>query len=79
MKSNLKKLSLCLSLLLTPALSNALELHFEKDAALPLVYVTAAFRGGSAQDPEGKSGVTEMMGNLMLRGTKNKTKQQTNT
>ncbi len=54
----------------------AAEFFFEKDASLPLVYVTAAFRGGSAHDPDSKSGATQMMGQLMLRGTKNKTKQQ---
>ena len=61
---------------LTPALSNAAEFFFEKDPALPLVYVTAAFRGGSTQDPDQKSGTTDLMGKLMLRGTKMKSKQQ---
>jgi zinc protease len=61
---------------LSPALSNAAEFFFEKDPALPLVYVTAAFRGGSTQDPDQKSGTTDLMGRLMLRGTKLKSKQQ---
>ena len=74
--NSLKKIILGLSLVLTPSLSNALEFHFERDASIPLVYVTAAFRGGATQDPEGKNGLTEIMGSLMLRGTKNKTKQQ---
>lgn len=76
MNSNLKKFVLCLSLFISSSMVQALELHFEKDASLPLVYITAAFRGGASLDPDGKSGVTEAMGNLMLRGTKNKTKQQ---
>jgi zinc protease len=59
-----------------PSRVSAAEFYFEKDRSLPLVYVTAAFRGGSAQDPESKSGATHLMGRLMLRGTKNKTKQQ---
>jgi len=57
-----------------PAL--AAEFFFERDPSLPLVYVTAAFRGGSTQDPDQKSGATDLMGRLMLRGTKNKTKSQ---
>jgi zinc protease len=62
--------------LLAASVSQAADFYFEKDAALPLVYVTGAFRGGATQDPDGKSGVTDIMGKLMLRGTKNKSKQQ---
>jgi len=54
----------------------ASEFFFEKDPSLPLVHVIAAFRGGSTQDPEAKSGATHLMGELMLRGTKQKTKSQ---
>jgi len=54
----------------------AAEFSFEKDRDLPLVYVTAVFKGGSTQDSEGKNGVTDIMAKLMLRGTKTKTKQQ---
>ncbi len=56
--------------------SEAAQFYFEKDASLPLVYITAAFKGGATQDPEGKTGVSSLMGKMMLRGTKNKTKQQ---
>jgi zinc protease len=66
----------CAAGLPTAVPAAAAEFFFEKDRSLPLVYVTAAFRGGSTQDPESKSGATQMMGHLMLRGTKNKTKQQ---
>lgn len=71
--------SVCTALVLffvIQAGASASEFFFEKDRALPLVHVTAAFRGGSTQDPDSKSGATQMMGQLMLRGTKNKTKQQ---
>jgi predicted Zn-dependent peptidase len=61
---------------LVPESARAAEFFFERDPSLPLVYVTAAFRGGSTQDPDLKSGATEMTGLLMLRGTKTKTKQQ---
>jgi len=56
--------------------AQAADFYFENDSSLPLVYVTGAFRGGATQDPDGKSGVTDIMGKLMLRGTKNKSKQQ---
>ena len=56
--------------------TQAAELSFEADKALPLVYITVAFKGGATQDPDGKNGVTDIMGKLMLRGTKNKTKSQ---
>jgi zinc protease len=56
--------------------ASAAEISFERDASLPLVYVTVAFRGGSTQDPDGKNGATDVMAKLMLRGTKSKTKSQ---
>jgi len=62
--------------LLIPGTSRAAEFFFEKDPSLPLVYVTAAFRGGATQDPDLKSGATDIMAKLMLRGTKSKSKQQ---
>ncbi|MBC7396834.1 MAG: insulinase family protein [Bdellovibrionales bacterium] len=62
--------------LFSSSFAHAVEIYFEKDASLPLVYVSAAFRGGATQDPENKSGLTDLMGKLMLRGTKNKSKQQ---
>jgi zinc protease len=66
-----------LPLLLISAWSaKAAEFYFEKDPSLPLVYVTAAFHGGSTQDPDLRSGTTDLMGKLMLRGTKEKTKSQ---
>jgi zinc protease len=56
----------------------AAEVYFERSDLLPLVYVTVAFRGGSSQDPSGKSGVSDIAAKLLLRGTKQKTKQQIN-
>ena len=76
MNKIITKTAFILGALLIPELSHALEFYFEKDSSLPLVYVTAAFRGGSTQDPDGKSGLSNLMGEMMLRGTKNKTKQQ---
>jgi zinc protease len=74
MKITLLSLILCSTL--NGVSSEAAQFYFEKDSSLPLVYITAAFKGGATQDPDGKSGVTSLMGKLMLRGTKNKTKQQ---
>jgi zinc protease len=74
MKASIRILFLVLALV--PSLSGAVEFYFENDDSLPLVYVTGAFRGGSTEDPDQKSGVTDLMGRLMLRGTKSKTKQQ---
>jgi zinc protease len=73
-----KRINPFLSALLLFSLSSAsaAELFFEKDPSLPLVYLTAAFHGGATRDPEQKSGATDLMGKLMLRGTKNKTKAQ---
>jgi zinc protease len=70
----MKSLILLLTLLSVPAFSS--EFSFEPDHSLPLVYVNIALKGGATQDPDGKSGVTDMMARLLLRGTKLKTKQQ---
>ena len=74
----MKKIT-ALSLLLITLTSSriqAADFHFERDPSLPLVYVTAAFKGGVSQDPDQKNGATDIMGQLMIRGTKSKTKQQ---
>jgi len=76
MKNKLKTISIWMVACLFASSANAAELYFEKDTSLPLVYVTVAFKGGAAQDPAGKNGVTDIMTKLMLRGTKEKTKQQ---
>ena len=76
MNLKLKFFSKILFVLLLAQGAEAAEIFFERDASLPLVYFTGAFRGGATQDPDGKSGVTDIMGKLMLRGTKFKSKQQ---
>jgi zinc protease len=75
---NIKKyrFTIVLFSLFAASVGQAADFYFERDPSLPLVYVTAAFRGGATQDPDGKSGVTDIMGKLMLRGTKTKSKQQ---
>jgi zinc protease len=64
--------------LLTCGLAQAGEVYFERSRDLPLVYVNVVFRGGATQDADNKSGSTDMMAKLLLRGTKTKTKQQIN-
>ena len=45
-----------------------LEAWLVEDYAVPLVAVDFAFRGGSAQDPEERSGLTRMMAGLLDEG-----------
>jgi zinc protease len=54
----------------------ASEIYFEADHSLPLVYVNVALKGGYMQDPDSMNSVTDLMAQLLTRGTKNKTKQQ---
>lgn len=64
--------------LLSVSATQAGEIYFEKSEDLPLVYVNVVFRGGATQDPDNKSGNTDIMAKLLLRGTKKRTKQQIN-
>lgn len=52
----------------------ALEVSFEKDTALPIASVNVALKTGSVSDPEGQAGMTNFMGEMMLRGTKSRSK-----
>lgn len=54
----------------------AAELQFEADDTLPLVYLNIVVRGGAVEDPTGKSGLTNFMGEMLLRGTKLRSKEQ---
>ncbi len=58
--------------------ARAAEVSFEPDGALPLVYVNVAVKAGAVTDPAGQSGLTNFMGEMLLRGTKNRTKEQLN-
>lgn len=55
--------------LLASSLAHAIEVQFEPDETIPLVYVNFALRAGSVTDPEGREGLTNLLGELMLRGT----------
>jgi zinc protease len=56
--------------------SQAIDVFFEKDTTLPLVDINLAIKGGSVTDPKDLLGITNLMGDLLLRGTKSRTKQQ---
>ncbi len=56
--------------------AHAVETEFERDANLPIVDINVAIKTGAVSDPKGQSGVTNFMGEMLLRGTKSRTKEQ---
>jgi zinc protease len=56
--------------------AKAVEVSFEEDRSLPIVFVNVAIKAGSVTDPDGQSGITNFMGEMLLRGTKSKSKAQ---
>lgn len=62
--------------LLSPTFAQAVEVSFEEDPSLPIVYLNVAIRAGAVADPSGQSGLTNFMGEMLLRGTRNRTKEQ---
>lgn len=56
--------------------SYALETRFEADASLPIVYLNVALKAGAANDLPGQSGIGNFVGEMMLRGTKTRSKAQ---
>ena len=64
-------------LLLFPALAQAeIEVAFERDASVPILYLNVAVKTGAVTDPAGKSGITQFLGRAMLRGTTLRKKDQ---
>ena len=49
-------------------LENGIIIYFLEDHELPLVNISAVIRTGSAYDPEGKSGLSEITGTVMRTG-----------
>jgi zinc protease len=62
--------------LLSGAAAHAMEVAFEADDNLPIVYLNVAVKAGSVNDPEGQSGLSNFMGEMLLRGTRGRTKEQ---
>lgn len=54
--------------------THAIEIAFEQDSSLPIVYINVAIKAGAAHDPIGQSGLTNFMGEMLLRGTKTRSK-----
>ncbi len=65
-----------LVLILFPWISYAIDISFEQDSNLPIVYINFAIKTGSVSDPKGQSGLTNFMGEMLLRGTRLRTKEQ---
>jgi zinc protease len=61
---------------LAPFSAHAIEVAFEEDHGLPVVYFNLAVKAGAAQDPAGQAGVGNFAGEMLLRGTRSKTKEQ---
>ena len=59
-----------------PRVASAVEVAFEQDSSLPMVFLNVAVKAGSTTDPENQSGLTNFMGEMLLRGTKTRTKEQ---
>jgi zinc protease len=70
------RIATLLSLLLLTGPARAAEVSFERNPSLPLVYINVAVRAGSVTDPEGQGGITNFMGEMLLRGTRSRTKEQ---
>jgi zinc protease len=47
---------------------------FEKSKNVPLVHLSIAFRTGASHDPKERKGLTNFVGEMLLRGTKKKNK-----
>lgn len=54
----------------------AIDTRFETDASLPIVYLNVAVKAGASNDLPGESGVTNFVGEMMLRGTKTRSKAE---
>jgi zinc protease len=74
----MKKFVLALSFLCFAqfGVARGAEVSFEKDSTLPLVYLNVAIKAGTVTDPDDQSGLTNFMGEMLMRGTRSKTKEQ---
>lgn len=57
-------------------LSNGLRLLVREDPRLPLVSMTAVFRGGLLAETSATNGITRLMAKTLLKGTKTRTAEQ---
>ncbi len=54
----------------------AIELSFEEESTLPLVQLALVYKNGSITDPNEKLGLTNITGELLMRGTKTRTREK---
>ena len=60
-------------------LENGIVVYLLPDHELPIMNMTALFRTGTSYDPEGKSGLAKISGNVMrIGGTKNRSSKEIN-
>ena len=57
-------------------LSNGLRVLVREDSRLPLVSMTAVFRGGLLAETPQTNGITQLMAKVLLKGTKTRTAEQ---
>ena len=57
-------------------LSNGLRLLVREDARLPLISLTAIFRGGLLAETPATNGITQLMAKVLLKGTSTRTAEQ---
>src|SRR5690349_9301436 len=57
-------------------LSNGLRLLVREDARLPLVSMTAVFRGGLLAETSQNNGITRLMSRTLIKGTRTRTAEQ---
>ena len=57
-------------------LSNGMPLIVREDHRLPFVYFCAAFQGGLLQESEADNGITQLMADLLTRGTEKRDAQE---
>lgn len=75
----MKKNLIAAAILLVTAISARaaeVDVSFEEQNDLPLVFVNVVVRAGAVSDPAGRSGLTNFLGEAMLRGTTHKTKEE---
>lgn len=72
----MKKVPAAFFMLLFALPAQAVEIAFEQDRSVPLVNINIAVKAGTVTDPKGQSGLTHFMGEMLLRGTRNRTKEQ---
>jgi zinc protease len=63
-------------LFVLPGTASAIEVAFERDASIPLVYLNVAVKTGTVTDPQGAAGLTNFTGEVMIRGTRSRSKEQ---